>query len=492
MHPDPPSPEETLDPSDWNELKRLGHQMVDEMMDYLASLRERPPWRTVPPEVRQRLREPLPESPEGLAAVYADFVENVLPYPTGNIHPRFWGWVKGTGSAEGMLAEMLAAGMNCNVSGFDDAATLVERQVLEWCKQMLGFPATASGVLLSGGSMANLIGLAVARQAKAGFDVRTEGLTGARQRLVLYASSETHVSVQKAVELLGLGRSALRLVEVNERFEIDLAALASAIAIDRAAGLRPFCVVGHVGTVNTGAIDDLDGLADLCEREGLWLHLDGAFGAWAALANGHRQRLAAMARADSLAFDLHKWLFVPYEVGCTLVRSDDAHAAAFATSAAYLDANARGAAAGDVRYGDYGLQLSRGFRALKVWMTLKAFGRRKLARLIEQNLAQAAHLAGLVESHAELEGLAPVTLNVVCFRFVDGAMTGDALNTLNREILYRLHEEGIAVPSLTTLNGRVALRVAITNHRTRREDLDALVDAVVRLGRAIALTGGPR
>ena len=487
MPPDPPLPEETLDPPDWNDLKRLGHRMVDEMMDYLASVRERPVWRPVPPEVRQRLRAALPEAPEGLAAAYADFAANVLPYPTGNIHPRFWGWVKGTGSAEGMLAEMLAAGMNCNVSGFDDAATLVERQVLDWCKQMLGFPVTASGVLVSGGSMANLIGLAVARQAKAGFDVRAEGLTGARQRLVLYASRETHVSVQKAVELLGLGRSALRLIDVDERFEIDLTALAVAIAADRAAGLRPFCVVGHVGTVNTGAIDDLDGLATLCASEGLWLHLDGAFGVWAALASDCPPRVAGLARADSLAFDLHKWLFVPYEVGCTLVRSEEMHTSTFAASAAYLDANARGAAAGETHFADYGPQLSRGFRALKVWMTLKAFGRRKLARLVEQNLAQAAHLAQRVDAHPDLERLAPVPLNVVCLRFVKGTLARDALNALNCEIVYRLHEEGIAVPSLTTLNGHVALRVAITNHRTRREDLDALIDAVVRLGRALAV-----
>jgi aromatic-L-amino-acid/L-tryptophan decarboxylase len=485
MHSDPPSAEETLDPPDWNDLKRLGHQMVDEMMDYLSTVRQRPAWRSVPTDVRERLRAPLPEEPQGMASAYADFVENVLPYPTGNIHPRFWGWVKGTGSAEGMLAEMLAAGMNCNVSGFDDAATLVEHQVLDWCKQMLGYPAAASGILVSGGSMANLVGLAVARQARAGFDVRAEGLGAAPRRLVLYASSETHLSVQKAVELLGLGRSALRLIEVNERFEIDISALAAAITADRAAGQRPFCVVGHVGTVNTGAVDDIEGLAALSEHEGLWLHVDGAFGAWAALAESHRSRLAALARADSLAFDLHKWLYVPYEVGCTLVRSDVAHASAFALSAAYLDTNARGAAAGDVRFGDYGVQLSRGFRALKVWMTLKAFGRRKLARLIEQNLAQAAHLARLVDAHPDLERLAPVALNVVCFRFCGGASKGETLNALNREILIRLHEEGVAVPSSTTLAGRFALRVAITNHRTRREDLETLIDAVVRLGRTL-------
>lgn len=486
MTPSPHPIEETLDPDNWEETRRLAHRMVDETIDYLATLRDRPPWRSVPDDVRARLDEPLPEEPQGLAAAYGAFVENVRPYPTGNLHPRFWGWVKGTGTVEGMLADMLAAAMNCNVSGFDDAATLVETRVLEWCKQMLGYPSEASGVLVSGGSMANLVGLAVARQAAAGFDVRTEGLGAAPRPLVLYASRETHASVRKAVELLGLGNRALRSIEVNERFEVDLGALASAITADRAAGLAPFCVVGNVGTVNTGAIDDLEGLADLCAREALWLHLDGAFGVWAALSDEHRPRLAAMARADSLAFDLHKWLYVPYEVGCALVRSPAHHQATFSFSADYLTSGSRGAAAGPLKFSEYGLQLSRGFRALKVWMSLKAHGRRKLARLVEQNLAQARFLAEQVAGQAELEGLAPVALNVVCFRYVGRGLPEERLAQINQEILHRLHEEGIAVPSSTSVRGRFALRVAITNHRSRRADFVALVGEVVRLGRALA------
>jgi len=479
-------PEETLDPEDWGAIRTVAHRMVDEMLDHLATIRKRAPWRPIPDDVRERLATPVPEEAEGLESVYGDFRRDVLPYPTGNLHPRFWGWVRGTGTVEGMLAEMLAAGLNNNVSGFDDAATLVETQVLDWMKTMLGFPGDASGLLVSGCSMANLVGLAVARSARAGFDVRHDGLCAAPERLVLYASRETHASVTKAVELLGLGSSALRSIDVDERFQIDLGALEAAIAADRTEGLKPFAVVGNVGTVNTGAIDDLDGLADLCAREGLWLHVDGAFGAWATLSAAHRARLRALGRADSLAFDLHKWMYVPYEVGCALVRSATTHRAAFSLTADYLASGARGADAGPLKLSEYGPQLSRGFRALKVWMTIKAHGRRKLARLIEQNLDQAQHLARRIDEAPELQRLAPVPLNVVCFRFAAPGLSDEAADHLNREILYRLHEDGLAVPSSTLIRDRVALRVAITNHRSRRADFDQLVADVVRLGRELA------
>jgi aromatic-L-amino-acid decarboxylase len=482
-------PEETLDPADWEETRRLAHRMVDDTIDSLASLRERAPWQPVPLDVRARLAEPLPEEPQGLPSVYQEFVENVRPYPTGNLHPRFWGWVKGTGTVDGMLAEMLAAAMNCNVSGFDDAATLVENETLDWCKSMLGYPREASGLFVSGGSMANLVGLAVARQAAVGARVRTEGLAVADRPLVLYASCEAHSSVRKAVELLGLGSQALRAIDVNDRYEIDLAALAAAVAADRAAGAAPFCVVANVGTVNTGAIDDLERLADFCARERLWLHVDGAFGVWAALSSEHRPRLAALARADSLAFDLHKWLYVPYEVGCALVRSAADHHAAFSFTADYLTSGSRGADAGPLKFSEYGVQLSRGFRALKVWMTIKAHGRKKLARLIEQNLAQAQYLAARIDAQPELERLAPVPLNIVCFRYVGRGLPEGRRDALNREILHRLHEDGIAVPSSTLLDGSFALRVAITNHRSRREDFDLLVGAVIRLGRTLVEAG---
>ena len=475
--------EETLDPEDWDEVRRLGHRMVDDVLEYLRTVRERPTWQRPPEAVRARLRGPAPRAPEGAERAYRDFVENVLPYPSGNIHPRFWGWVMGTGTPFTVLAEMLAAAVNPNVSGFDDGASLVEDQVLAWLREVMGFPETAGGLLVSGGSIANLVGLAVARHTSAGFDVRRLGQGSAPKRMTLYASRETHNSVLKAVDLLGLGRDALRLLPVDREFRIDLAALRAAVAADRAAGLQPFAVVGNAGTVNTGATDDLAALADFAAEEGLWLHVDGAFGALAALAPGLRPRLAGMERADSLAFDLHKWGYFPYEVGCTLVRDGSHQRGAFTAGADYLAPVEGGVAGRPDRYADRGPQLSRGFRALKVWMGLKAEGTDKLGRLIQQNVDQAAHLAAGIDGTPELERLAPAPLNVVCFRYV-GARPAD-LDALNRSLLARLHEDGIAVPSHTMLGGRFALRVAIVNHRTRREDLDLLVRETVRRGRAL-------
>jgi len=407
----------------------------------------------------------------------------VLPHPMGNIHPRFWGWVIGTGTPFGMLAEMLAAGMNPNLGGGNHVANYVEAQVLDWCKEMLGFPAGASGLLVSGGSMANLVGLTVARNAKAEFDLRREGLCAAPRKMVLYGSAETHSSVHKSVEMLGLGSDAYRHIPVDAEFQIDLPALEAAIAADRAAGHYPFCVVGSAGTVNTGAFDDLEALVDICRREGMWFHVDGAFGALAALSPALSGLVAGMERADSIAFDLHKWLYMPIEVGCTLVRREEDHRRAFSLTPDYLaHGGERGLASGAHWFSDYGIQLSRGFRALKVWLSIKEHGIRKYGRLIQQNVDQARYLADLVDAAPQLERLAPAPLNIVCFRYRVDSLDETALNELNQELLIRLHESGAAVPSYTTLNGSYALRVAITNHRSRREDFEILVREVIRLG----------
>lgn len=476
--------EESLDPQDWEGMRDLGCQMVHDMLTYLETVRERPLWQPIPEKVKEHFRQPLPHDPQLPELVYKDFLENVLPHPLGNIHPRFWGWVIGTGTPMGMLAEMLAAGMNPNAGGFDHAATLVETQVLDWCKEMLGYPAQASGLLVSGASMANLVGLTVARNSKADFDLRRQGLQASPKKMTMYGSKETHSSVQKAVELLGLGSEALRLVPVNAEFQIDIPALEAAISEDQAAGHQPFCIVGTAGTVNTGATDDLDGLAEICRRENMWFHVDGAFGAIAALSPKLKSQLSGMERADSLAFDLHKWMYIPYEAGCALVREEDIHRITFSLTPDYLTHADRGIAGVPIWFSDYGIQLSRGFRALKVWMSIKEHGIKKYSRLIQQNVDQAQYLAGLVENSTELQLLAPAPLNIVCFRFADGGHD-DELNELNKELLIQLYESGIAAPSQTVINGKYALRVAITNHRSRREDFQILLKEVIRLGKSL-------
>jgi glutamate/tyrosine decarboxylase-like PLP-dependent enzyme len=480
-------PEEGLDPDDWDAMRRLGHRMVDDLVSTLERVRERPVWQGVPEESRAFLRQTMPLEPRRAEAVYDDVRTHVLPYPTGNLHPRFWGWVMGTGSPMAMFAEMLASGLNWNVGGFDDAASLVEDQVIGWCREIMGFPAGASGLLVSGGSMANLVGLAVARDARAGEDVRRRGVAAAADKAVLYASRETHSSVAKAAELLGLGTEALRLLPVDGQYRVDLAALRARIAADRTAGFRPFAVVGNAGTVNTGAVDDLDALADVCAGERLWFHVDGAFGALARLHPDLAPLVSGIERADSLAFDLHKWGYLPVEAGCVLVRDARAHRDAFAVkAAAYLRPAHGGPSARLDKFSDLGVQLSRSFRALKIWMSLQEHGVRKLGRIVRQNVEQARYLAGRIEATPELELAAPVPLNVVCYRHRGrpGA-TAEERDELNRELLVRLQGSGEAVPSGTVLDGRFAIRVAITNHRSRRPDFDLLVGASLRAADAV-------
>lgn len=478
---------ESLDPADWEAMRALAHRAVDDAVDYLEGVRERPVWRPVPDEVAGAFHRPAPMDPEGPESAYEDFRKLVMPYPMGNIHPRFWSWFMGSGTFTGALGDFLAAVMNPNLGGGSHVAPLVEEQVIEWIRELTGFPPECGGLLVSGASMANLVGLAVARNERAGFDVRSEGLAspGAR-RLAIYASTEVHSCHQKAVELMGLGNRSLRRVPVNERFEIDVDALGRMIAEDRVAGLTPIAVIATAGTVNTGAIDDLRALADLCERERIWFHVDGAIGALLQLSERHRHRVAGMERADSLALDLHKWMHVPFEAGCVLVRDREAHRRAFALTPEYLEHAERGLAGGRTWFSDYGPQLTRGFRALKVWLILKEHGARRIGRLIARNIAQARRLEDLIKMAPELETMATGPLSIVCFRFNPGGLADDALDTLNRELLTRLHEGGIVAPSYTRLHGRFCLRAAIANHRTRNEDLPLLVDETVRLGRELA------
>ncbi|MGH8494777.1 MAG: pyridoxal phosphate-dependent decarboxylase family protein [Gammaproteobacteria bacterium] len=477
-----------LDPQDWEPFRAQAHEALDVMVDYLRDVRERPAWRPLPDDVKDRLHEPLPEHAQSLESVLDAFRRDVLPFPSGNVHPRFWSWVSGTGSPVGMLADLLASGMNTLGLGFDDTApSVVEMQVLDWVKELFGMPPASSGLLVSGGSMANLVGIAVGRTAKSGYDVRRLGTNAPDEpALVVYASSETHSSVQKAVELLGIGSDRYRLIPVNARFEIDVEALHAQIHADGDAGLRPAILIGNAGTVNTGAIDPLDQLADIAAGHDLWYHVDGAFGAVARLTGSPPANLRGMERADSLAFDPHKWLHQPYNVGAVLVRHAKRHENTFHIAPAYLDKLDGGVAAGPVNFNALGVQLSRSFAALRIWMSFKTYGVERFRALTQQNLDQAQYLEGLVESEQELELLAPTALNIVNYRYNPGGLTQGELDALNKKLLVELQVRGIAAPSSTRLDGRFSIRVCITNHRSRRADFELLIAETLRIGRELA------
>ena len=487
--PAPARVEPSLDPTDWDGVRATFRAAVDLALDHVQHIRDKPVWTPTPVPVKVALHEAAPRQSQALGGLLTRFVRDILPHATGNLHPRFFGWVHGGGNIAGALGEMLAAFINCNLGGRDHVGVYVERQVLDWCKEIFGFPATSSGLLTSGTSMASVIALAAARSAQAGADVRRLGMAGLPKRLVGYASSEAHVSVAKAFELLGFGRDALRSIAVDQDFRLSLGDLARQVAQDRAEGLAPSIVVASAGTVNTGAIDDLAAIAAFCREQRLWLHIDAAFGGFAALLPAFRTPLAAMAEADSIAFDFHKWLQVPYDAGGVLVKDEAAHRGAFSTRRDYLAPAQRGLAGGEPWFCEYGPELSRGFRALKVWFTVKAHGLDRLAQVIQRNCEQAQRLGRLVRARRDLELLAPVGLNIVCFRVVAPGLADAALDRLNQDIVAELQLRGIAVPSTTRLGGKTAIRVALTNHRTTAADIDILVDAVHRTARELLAAG---
>jgi aromatic-L-amino-acid/L-tryptophan decarboxylase len=452
--------------------------MLDDAIDYVATIRERAVWQPLGPQVRGRFRAAQPAEPTALSAVYQDFLDTIRPYTVGNVHPAFMGWVHGGGTLEGMLAEMLAGALNANCGGRDHAPIEVERQIVAWARDWFGWPDSASGLFVTGTSMANLIAVLTARRWALGDAVRSQGLGTQGARLTAYASSAAHACIPRALDYVGLGHEALRRVAVDREHRIDLTRLREAIAADRAAGQQPFLLVGTAGSVDVGAFDDLRALAALAAEQQLWFHVDGAFGALGILCPDIAPLLAGLESADSLALDFHKWAQVPYDAGFVLIRDGALQRAAFAAPAEYLQRASHGLAAGEHWPNDYGPDLSRGFRALKTWVTLRVHGTRRLGEMMGETCRIARHLAARVAGEPELELLAPVPLNIVCFRY----RHSDA-DRLNARIVADLQESGIAAPSTTRIDGKLAIRAAIFNHRTREHDVERLVEAVLRFGR---------
>jgi aromatic-L-amino-acid decarboxylase len=470
-----------------DEIRRLGYAAVDAVAEAREKLESRPVFGKVGPGARL-FEEPVPEAGMPAEEVLAFVREHVLPFPMGNSHPRFYGFINATADPVGITADYLAASMNPNCWGGDHAAIHVEHRVMRWLAEMLGYPPEAEGILVSGGSMANFTALAAARRAMTPGNVREDGLAGSgRPRLVVYASDQVHHCVDKAVDLLGIGMRQLRKIETDEQFRMRADLLERAVAADRRDGLVPAIVVGNAGTVNTGAIDPLQEIGDFCRRESLWFHVDGAYGAIARLSPRLAPLLAGMEQADSIAADPHKWLYVPYEAGATLVREPGRLAATFRKFPEYLASDPESPFPGPAWFAERGVELSRGFKALKVWMGLKTHGRRGYVRAIENDVRLAHALAEEVGRRKDFEGLSPTVLSIVNFRYrpSDRNLSEEDLDRINRKIANRLLGGGSFFLAPTILKGRASLRVCIVNFRTREEDLELLLDEAARVGRDI-------
>jgi len=473
-----------------SEIRRVGHRVVDLIAEHLTELPAGPVFRPVPAELGDTwMSARLPERGETADAILDRFVEGISPYPFGNGHPRFYGWVNSPPTAIGVMAEALAAAMNPSVAGGNHAAVWIERQVLEWFKQLFGFPMDSMGLLVSGGSAAAVTALAVARHAactRRGWDVRRDGmqptdLGASAPRLVVYKGAEGHGCNQKAVELLGIGSANIRTVPSDAALRLRPDALDRMIEDDLAAGHTPVAVVASAGTVNTGAIDPLDEVADVCARHGVWLHVDAAYGGAAIVTETYTRPLLALARADSIALDPHKWMYVPVDAGLVLVRHASAMRDAFSLVPPYLrtDGNLRGVQ-GPTWFSEYGPEQTRPFRALKVWAALSFFGRDGYRRLIEHDLGLARHLADRVRSTPELELWEPTSLSIVCFRATPAEWRDRSADwdSLNRQLLEDVQLGGEGFLSGTMLNGSFWLRACVVNPRASVTDIDAVFNAI--------------
>jgi glutamate/tyrosine decarboxylase-like PLP-dependent enzyme len=460
--------------------------MLDDMLTYLQNIRSEPSG-APPQKAIEEICVPLTQEGDGEEKVYQVFQQSILPYTLPHTRPRFWGVVAGTGSPYGMLAEMLRTGMNGAQEAFF-AESYVHKQVINWIKEMLGFPEDAGGVLVSGGSEANFTGLAVARNAKAEVDMKAKGVQGLSRRMTLYCSDETHHCLERSVELLGLGNEALRWIPTDDSCRIRLETLKKAIEDDRKRNNHPFCIIGCAGTVNSGAFDDLNALADLATKENMWFHVDAAFGAWVKISKTHRHLADGMERADSLAVDLHKWMYMPYGIGCTLVKDRLAQYGTFVYGheAKYLKSAFDQLNDQIINPHNLALQLSRNFTSLKAYMLLRAYGKNKYSNLIQQNIDQINYLAELIRKEPNMEITAPVVSNIVCFRYKPKGLTESELERLNKMLYRDLNQRAFWMISDTTIKGRYMLRACNVNHRSKKQDFDFLVGEVKKTAEKVA------
>ena len=451
------------------------------MSDYLGNLRDRGVYRHMfSRRIRDRLDATLPTKGTDFDSLLKVFREDIIPFSRQNAHPRMFGYVQSPGTPIAAFADLLASTLNANLTVWRSAPAPVEieRLTIDWIRQILRFNAEAGGLFVSGGSMANLAAIGAARQTK-------DCSSG---RLRIYASSETHFSIVKAAALLGIGRENVCHIAVDERFRIRTDDLIAKITADLDAGYVPLCVVANAGTVNTGAVDPLAEIREIANRFQLWMHVDGSYGAFAVLAESARKLFAGMEQADSIALDPHKWLYLPVDVGCVIYRDPEIVRAAFAHEAEYT--RIIGEEADEAfAFWDYGPELSRRFRALKVWMLLKGIGLDCLSEAIENNLACARHLESMVRASDDFEMAAPVELSIFCFRHVPAQLRNESPKTIdafNERLLVALQRDGSSYLSNATLGGRFALRGCVLNYRTTLRDMEILLDDLRRVAKSLA------
>jgi aromatic-L-amino-acid/L-tryptophan decarboxylase len=482
---------DTLDPFDWNDYHALAREMIDATVADLGTLETRTGWRPLGESDKNAFRSPLPMEGAGMRAAYQDFLRFARPFPFGQNTRRFWGWAGGVGTPDGILASLLNAAFHSPVIIHHHAGTWIDIQVLEWMREALGFPLGTKGNLTSGGSLANFTGLAVARHVRGGATIRSKGV--GRARFTVYGSSATHYSIPKSLDLLGLGERSFRKLTVNEEFQLDPDLLDAAIVRDKRRGLRPICVVGNAGTVGTGAIDPLHALADVATRHDMWFHIDGAFGAVAAFSTKHRSLVSGMERADSLAFDFHKWLSQPYDAGCVLVANGEALEDTFRFGTSYTAPIPGSLTDSPVVFGNRGPELSRALRGLPLWLSLKTHGARRFGEMVDKNIAQARYLEDLIRAEPRLELLASGPLSVVNYRYRGTRRRSDrVLNDVNARLVAEIQKRSIAIPSSYAIDRKAAIRVCNLNHRSSSSDFDALVAASVSIGEELeALQKGP-
>jgi glutamate/tyrosine decarboxylase-like PLP-dependent enzyme len=482
--------EETLDPEDWDEFRALGHRMLDDMLNGLENIREHQFKWTTEEEINNILAPLTPEG-EGESKVYEILGDNALNCALACVKPTFWGAVAGTGSPYGILADMFTSFVNNPTELKPFPAGYTHQQVVDWVKELLEFSEDVGGVLVEGGSEANFTGLAVARNAMAKNDMKTEGIYGQPEKMVLYCSDETHDCIDRSVELLGLGNMALRWLPTDENSVLRIESLKKAVHEDKNDGLHPFCVIGNAGTVNTGAFDDFKKLRKIADKEDLWFHVDGAFGAWVKLSDSHSHLADGMELADSLAVDLHKWMNVPYGIGCALVRDKVAHYSTFVYGhdAEYLRS---GLDLSDDITGNPNnlrLQLTGSVRSYKAYMLLRAYGSDKYRRLVQKNIDQINYFGSLIEGDEDMELMAPVISNIVCFRYNTGGLDEKELEKLNRGIAQDIWTRiNFWVFSDTMLKGIYVLRACNVNHRTRFEDIDFVFKEILKTGERLSET----